>query len=113
MWTPWRRPPGSCTLCDPRLNAAFHLITLRGPRCGEAAGPRWCDIDLDEGVAVLSQQLQLYDGYLTVYPAKTARSARVIALNRPIVTDRPVERASQPPDQPTRATLTLALIAGQ
>src|SRR5207244_3016041 len=40
-----------------RLYAAFHLIALRGLRRGEAAGLRWCDVDLDEGVAVITQQL--------------------------------------------------------
>ncbi|MFD0855844.1 site-specific integrase, partial [Actinomadura adrarensis] len=70
---------------DHRSYAAFHLIALRGLRRGEAAGLRWCDVDLDEGVAVISQQLQQYDGYLTVCPPKTARSARVIALDRTTV----------------------------
>ena len=30
-----------------RLYAAYHLIALRGLRRGEAAGLRWCDVDLD------------------------------------------------------------------
>src|SRR4051794_32935272 len=59
----------------------FHLIALRGLRRGEAAGLRWCDVDLDEGVAVICQQVQQYDGYLVVCPPRTARSARVIALD--------------------------------
>ena len=32
-----------------RLYAAFHLIALRGLRRGEAAGLRWCDVDLGAG----------------------------------------------------------------
>ena len=35
-----------------RLYAAYHLIALRGLRRGEAAGLRWCDVDLDGKTAV-------------------------------------------------------------
>jgi integrase len=58
-----------------RLYAAYHLIALRGLRRGEAAGLRWCDVDLDGKTAVISQQLQQYDGHLAVCPPKT-RTAR-------------------------------------
>ena len=37
-----------------RLYAAYHLIALRGVRRGEAAGLRWCDIDLDGKTAIIS-----------------------------------------------------------
>jgi integrase len=47
-----------------RLYAAYHLIRLRGLRRGEAAGLRWCDVDLDGKTVVISQQLQQYDGRL-------------------------------------------------
>ena len=52
-----------------------------GLRRGEAAGLRWCDVDLGGKVAVISQQLQQYDGHLVVCPPKTPHSARVIALD--------------------------------
>jgi len=68
-----------------RLYAAYHLIALRGLRRGEAAGPRWCDVDLDGKTAVISQQLQQYDGRLAVCPPKTPHSVRVIALDRTTV----------------------------
>jgi integrase len=68
-----------------RLYAAFHLIALRGLRRGEAAGLRWCDIDLDARTAVITQQLQQHDGRLVICPPKTAHSARVIALDRTTV----------------------------
>jgi integrase len=68
-----------------RLYAAFHLIALRGLRRGEAAGLRWCDVDLDEGVAVISQQLPQYDGHMVTCPPKTSHSARVIALDHTTV----------------------------
>ena len=51
--------------------AAYHLIALRGLRRGEAAGLRWCDVDLDGKAAVISQQLQQYDGKLAVCRPKT------------------------------------------
>jgi integrase len=68
-----------------RLYAAYHLIALRGLRRGEAAGLRWCDLDLDAGVATISQQLQQYDGHMVIGPPKTARSERTIALDRTTV----------------------------
>jgi integrase len=68
-----------------RLYAAYQLIALRGPRRGEAAGLRWSDVDLDTGVATISQQLQQYDGHMVVGPPKTPRSARTIALDRTTV----------------------------
>jgi integrase len=68
-----------------RLYAAYHLIALRGLRRGEAAGLRWCDIDLDAGTAVISQQLQQHGGRLEITPHKTPYSARVIALDHTTV----------------------------
>lgn len=68
-----------------RLYAAYHLVALRGLRRGEAAGLRWRDVDLDAGVATISQQLQQYGGHMVVGPPKTARSARTIALDRTTV----------------------------
>ncbi|HUZ34728.1 MAG TPA: site-specific integrase [Streptosporangiaceae bacterium] len=59
---------------------------MRGLRRGEAAGLRWCDVDLDGKTAVISQQLQQYDGKLAVCPPKTPHSARAIALDHTTVT---------------------------
>jgi len=68
-----------------RLYAVYHLIALRGLRRGEAAGLRWCDIDLDAKTAVISQQLQQHGGRLEITPPKTPYSARVIALDHTTV----------------------------
>jgi len=68
-----------------RLYAAYHLTALRGLRRGEAAGLRWCDVDLDGKTAVISQQLQQYDGRLALCAPKTPHSTRVIALDRTTV----------------------------
>jgi integrase len=67
------------------MYAAYHLIALRGLRRGEAAGLRWRDVDLDGRAAFICEQLQQYDGCLAVCPPKTARSVRVIALDRTTV----------------------------
>ncbi|XVQ07249.1 site-specific integrase [Spirillospora sp. CA-255316] len=68
---------------------------MRGLRRGEAAGLRWCDVDLDEGTAVICRQLQRRDGRLTVCPPKTAHSTRVIALDRTTVAALRAHRARQ------------------
>ncbi|MFG2006515.1 tyrosine recombinase XerC [Spirillospora sp. NPDC048911] len=68
-----------------RLYAAFHLIALRGLRRGEAVGLRWCEVDLDEGTAVICRQLQRRDGRLVAVAPKTLHSNRVIALDRTTV----------------------------
>jgi integrase len=105
VWTPYRieqwrrtgeRPPVAVWTAqqtaqflrsteDHRLYAAYHLIALRGLRRGEAAGLRWWDIDLDGKTAVISQQLQQYDGRLAICPPKTPHSTRVIALDHTTV----------------------------
>ncbi|SPT51288.1 site-specific integrase [Actinomadura madurae] len=78
-----------------RLYAAYHLIALRGLRRGEAAGLRWCDVDLDEGTAVICRQLQPRDGRLMVCPPKTVHSNRVIALDRTTIAALRVHRSRQ------------------
>ena len=85
VWTAAQTAEFLHAIREHRLYAAFHLIALRGLRRGEAAGLRWCDVDLDEGVALICQQLQQHNGHLTVSPPKTAHSARVIALDRTTV----------------------------
>jgi integrase len=62
---------------------------------GPAAGLRWCDVDLDEGVAVISQQLQQYDGHIVASSPKTRHSSRVIALDRTTITALRQHRARQ------------------
>ena len=105
VWTPYRveqwrrtgeRPPVAvgtaqqtarflASIEGHRLYAAYHLIALRGLRRGEAAGLRWCDIDLGGKTAVICQQLQQYDGRLAICPPKTDHSTRVIALDHTTV----------------------------
>ncbi|MGH3158522.1 MAG: tyrosine-type recombinase/integrase [Streptosporangiaceae bacterium] len=47
VWTPAQTAEFLNAITGHRLHAAFHLIALRGLRRGEAAGLRWCDVDLN------------------------------------------------------------------
>jgi integrase len=85
VWTAGQTAQFLHAISGHRLYAAYHLIALRGLRRGEAAGLRWCDVDLDGGVATINQQLQQYDGRMVVGPPKTAGSVRAIALDRTTV----------------------------
>jgi len=57
VWTVAQTATFLHSIKDHRLCACYHLIALRGLRRGEAAGLRWCDVDLDDKTAVISQQL--------------------------------------------------------
>ena len=85
VWTATQTAQFLHAIAGHRLYAAYHLIALRGLRRGEAAGLRWCDVDLGGKTAVISQQLQQYDGHLAVCPPKTPRSVRTIALDHTTV----------------------------
>jgi integrase len=43
-----------------RLYPLFHMIAVFGLGCGEAAGLRWCDTDLDHGLQSISRQIRQY-----------------------------------------------------
>jgi integrase len=95
VWTATQTAEFLHQIRDHRLYAAYHLIALRGLRRGEAAGLRWCDLDLDGGAAVISQQLQQYNGLVVSCRPKTRHSARVIALDRTTITALRQHRARQ------------------
>jgi integrase len=78
-----------------RLYAVYHLIALRGLRRGEAAGLRWCDLDLDQGAAVINGQTQRIGGTLVASPPKTEAGRRSIALDRTTVAALRRHRESQ------------------
>jgi integrase len=69
-----------------RLYAMWWLIALRGLRRGEAAGLRWCDLDLEDRALTVNQQRLAYGTTVTVGPPKTAASRRTVALDRTTVT---------------------------
>jgi integrase len=95
VWLPAQTAWFLNSIRDDRLYAAYHLITLRGLRRGEAAGLRWCDVDLDGATAMICQQLQQYSGHLSVGPPKTASSERAVALDRTTVAVLRHHRAAQ------------------
>jgi integrase len=72
---------------EDRLFAMWWLIALRGLRRGEAAGLRWCDVDLQQRVIVIEQQRIAYGRTVTVGPPKTRASRRTVALDRTTVTN--------------------------
>ena len=69
-----------------RLYAAFHLVALRGLRRAETAGLRWCDIDLDNGVLMITHTTQRINGRLMHCPPKTRSSRRMVMLDSTTVT---------------------------
>jgi len=85
VWTAAQTAAFLNSIRSHRMYAGYHLIALRGLRRGEACGLRWCDIDLDTATAVISWQLQQYDGHVTLCPPKTAHSERIIAVDRTTV----------------------------
>lgn len=99
VWTPAQTAAFLNSIRGRRLYAGYHLIALRGLRRGAACGLRWCDIDLDAGTAVIAWQLQQHGGHVTLCPPKTARSERVIALDRTTVAALRAHRAGQQAEQ--------------
>jgi integrase len=95
VWTPTRTAIFLNCIRHHRLYAAYHLIAMRGLRRGEACGLRWCDIDLDSGAAIISWQLQQYDGHVVLCPPKTAHSERIVALDRTTVAALRAHRSRQ------------------
>lgn len=68
IWTADQTARFLHAIADHRLYAVYHLIALRGLRRGEAAGLRWCDLDLDHRVATINGQAQRRGGTLTACP---------------------------------------------
>ncbi len=58
---------------------------LRGLRRGEAAGLRWCDIDLEADIAVINSQSHNIGGKIVQAPPKTKASRHTIALDHTTV----------------------------
>jgi integrase len=82
VWTPAQLAQFLSAIVGHPMFAAYHLIAMRGLRRGEACGLTWDDLDLDEGVAYLSRQLQQgAGGQLRACPLKTESSLRAVALD--------------------------------
>jgi integrase len=67
---------------DHRLYAAFLTLATTGMRRGELCGLRWADVDLETGTLAVRQVVSLdkYTPFLS--EPKTAKSRRVVALDK-------------------------------
>jgi integrase len=83
-WTAQQLAAFLATVASDRLHPMWWLIALRGLR-GEAAGLRWCDLDLNAGTITIAQQRIAYGRTVHVGPPKTAASRRTIALDQATV----------------------------
>ncbi|MDB4872517.1 MAG: integrase family protein [Gemmatimonadales bacterium] len=88
------RPDGDLDPDDPKsehgnravtLDAMTIVALLRGLRRGEAAGLRWCDLDLEHATAMINGQMQRTRGALVAAPPKTRAGLRSIALDHTTV----------------------------
>jgi hypothetical protein len=82
VWTVEQTATFLSYVAQDRLAVMWRLIALRGLRRGEAAGPRWADVDLAAGTAMIEQQRIANGRAVTVGPPKTAASRRLVALDR-------------------------------
>src|SRR5256714_93095 len=62
VWTATQTAVFLAAIAGDRLYAAYHLIALRGLRRVEAAGLRWCDLDLERGLCFITHQVQRRGG---------------------------------------------------
>ena len=82
VWTPAQLAQFLASIAGHPLFAVFRLIGMRGLRRGEACGLQWGDLDLDDGVAYISRQMQEdAAGRLRECPLKTESSRRAVALD--------------------------------
>jgi integrase len=82
VWTAQQLAAFLATITEDQLYPMWWLIALRGLRRGEAAGLRWCDVDLEGGTITIAQQRIAYGRTVQVGPPKTAASRRTIPLDR-------------------------------
>jgi len=69
-----------------RLYPLFHLVAYRGLRRGEAVGLRWEDVDLDAGLARISQQVVQLGWATEIGEPKSDSGARTVSLDPATVT---------------------------
>jgi integrase len=82
VWEPDQLAQFLASIADHPLFPLFRLVGMRGLRRGEACGLQWGDLDLDDGLAYISRQLQEDDrGRLGVCALKTESSRRAVALD--------------------------------
>jgi integrase len=62
VWTPAQTAAFLHHIRGRELYPAYWLVALLGLRRGEVAGLRWCDVDLEAGVLMVSHQVQDHNG---------------------------------------------------
>jgi integrase len=67
-----------------RLEALFTVALACGLRQSETLGLRWSDVNVDAGTLSIQRTLQRVNGVFTIFPPKTARSRRTIAMPAPV-----------------------------
>lgn len=87
VWTPEQTAEFLDSARGHRLYVLYLLVALLGLRRGEAAGLRWCDLDLDDRVLWVSHQVQDHNGRTVVCPPKTEHSVRALALDHVAVAE--------------------------
>lgn len=76
VWTPAQLAEFLSSVAGHPMFAVYHLIAMRGLRRGEACGLTWDDLDLDDGIAYISRQLQQgAGGRLKACPSQPETSA--------------------------------------
>ena len=68
-------------MANPSIYPCYQLMAVSGLRRGEAAGLRWCDIDLAGTTLTVSRQLQETSRGLVLLPPKSIAGNRVLALD--------------------------------
>jgi integrase len=63
------------------LHSLWHLLAMTGMRRGEALGPRWSDVDLENARLSVRRALVPSGRDVVVSEPKTAKGRRVIALD--------------------------------
>jgi integrase len=104
VWTATQTAAFLASARDHRLYAAFHLIALRGLRRAEAAGLRWCDIDLDNRILQITHTTQRVNGTLMHCPPKTDNSYRMVTLDHTTVKELRHHRERQTAEAALRRT---------
>lgn len=82
VWTPEQTAAFLAHLQGREHYVLFLLVALLGLRRGEAAGLRWCDVDLAKRELSVSHQVQDHNGQTVICPPKTEHSVRTLALAR-------------------------------
>jgi integrase len=98
VWSPEQLGTFLRAVSDTRLAALWVLVATTGLRRGEAAGLRWCDLDLDAARLTVSSARVVVGRTVVTSSPKTEKSRRTIALDPATVAALRRHRAAQAPN---------------